>query len=174
MISKKLNICPLTFLLKRHKYNKGFTLIEILVVVIILGILSIIALPNLLNQTGKARESEAKSLLSSIAIAQQSYFFEHQSFANSISQLDIAFRSNYFDIDPPYDPASLQSGGFVILHQAYAKNAAATNTRNYALGVYFQNNSYLVILCQSANPQTATRAPDISTGVCANSGDRLE
>lgn len=135
MSSKKLKIFPLTFLLKRHEHNQGFTLIEILVVVIILGILSIIALPNLLSQTGKARESEAKSLLSSIAIAQQSYFFEHQSFANSISQLDIAFRSNYFDIDPPYDPASLQSGGSVILHQAYAK-------RNSSSGLCQKCSSY--------------------------------
>ena len=172
MSSLKIIMFRLNFLLQKSRYDKGFTLIELLIVVIILGILSAIAIPNLLNQIGKAREGEGKLLLSSIAFAQQSYFFEHQSFANSVSQLDVGFKSKYFDVDP--SPASLQSGGTVVLHQAEAKNASATNTRNYALGVYFINSGYLVIICKSADPQTTTQAPATTTGVCTNNGDRLE
>ena len=47
--------------------NQGFTLIEILVVVIIIAILSAIALPSFLGQANKAKISSAKTLASAAA-----------------------------------------------------------------------------------------------------------
>ena len=57
--------------LRNKKGEKGFTLIELLVVVIIIGVLAAIALPNLLGQVGKARQSEAKTTVGAINRAQQ-------------------------------------------------------------------------------------------------------
>lgn len=67
--------------LANKKGNKGFTLIELLVVVIIIGVLAAIALPNLLGQVGKARESEAKSTVGAMTRAQQAFFTEKGEFA---------------------------------------------------------------------------------------------
>jgi type IV pilus assembly protein PilA len=54
---------------QKHKslIQKGFTLVELMIVIVIVGILSAVALPNFLNQTSKAKATEAKTLAASAA-----------------------------------------------------------------------------------------------------------
>lgn len=66
--------------LRNKKGNKGFTLIELLVVVIIIGVLAAVALPNLLGQVAKGRQSEAKNNLGAINRAQQAQRLETGNF----------------------------------------------------------------------------------------------
>jgi prepilin-type N-terminal cleavage/methylation domain-containing protein len=47
--------------------NKGFTLLELLIVVVILGVLALIAAPTLLNAADKAKEGAVKANVSSAA-----------------------------------------------------------------------------------------------------------
>ena len=51
---------------KQKNGSEGFTLVELMIVIVIVGILSAIALPNFLNQTKKAAATEAKQQTSSI------------------------------------------------------------------------------------------------------------
>lgn len=66
---------------------KGFTLIELMIVVAIIGILAAIAIPNFLNYQCKAKQSEARSNLAALAVAQEAYFAENSTYASTTGLL---------------------------------------------------------------------------------------
>ena len=71
--------------------NKGFTLIEILVVVLIIGVLVVIALPQYNRAVEKARYTEAEETLHSIYQAQHGYYISHGRYSEDFSGLDLDF-----------------------------------------------------------------------------------
>ncbi|MGA1868196.1 MAG: type IV pilin protein [bacterium] len=62
------------------KNKKGFTLIELMIVVAIIGILAAIAIPNFLNFRNKAKSAEAKSNLGAIRSCQETYNTEFETY----------------------------------------------------------------------------------------------
>ena len=60
-------------MLRNLRNQKGFTLIELMIVVAIIGILAAIAIPNFMTFRLKAKTSEAKSNLGSIRTCQEAY-----------------------------------------------------------------------------------------------------
>ncbi|MDS3860846.1 type IV pilin-like G/H family protein [Thermosynechococcaceae cyanobacterium BACA0444] len=79
----------LQHLLSKKKANEGFTLVELLVVVIIIGILAAIALPSMLSQASKARLSGAQTAVGAVNRAQQAYRLENTTFATALTSLEI-------------------------------------------------------------------------------------
>ena len=64
-LNSKLQLALLNRKKGRNLLEKGFTLVELMIVIVIVGILSSVALPNFLSQTSKAKATEAKTLAAS-------------------------------------------------------------------------------------------------------------
>lgn len=127
--------------------NKGFTLIELLVVVIIIGVLSAASIPQFMNQIGKARETEAKTSLGTLARGQQAYHYEHRNFySGTAPNSAIGFRNTgkYYSFT-----ANSSGNSDIALHTAYATNPVESQARDFAIGVYFDAPSYSQTFCIS-------------------------
>ena len=72
------------------KTRKGFTLIELMIVVAIIGILAAIAIPNFIKFQARSKQSEAKSNLKSLYTAHKAYFADKDSYVNTVNQIGFA------------------------------------------------------------------------------------
>ncbi len=70
-------------MLQKIRNRKGFTLVELMIVVAIIGILAAIAIPNFLQFRLKAKTSEAKSNLGAIRSTEVAYFAEWSFFVGN-------------------------------------------------------------------------------------------
>lgn len=70
----------------------GFSLTELMVVLVIIGVLVLLALPKLLPVVTKAKTTEAKLMLKQIHTLQKTYKFEHDRYSASLS--DIGFEQS--------------------------------------------------------------------------------
>lgn len=66
---------------------KGFTLIEILIVVAIVGILAAVAYPSYQNSVQKSRRTDAKSALMDTAALQEKWYFQFNQYTTDIDAL---------------------------------------------------------------------------------------
>lgn len=70
-----------------RKKLKAFTLMELLVVLIIIGILVLLALPNLMPLISKAKSTEAQLQLEHIHTLEKSYFYLHSKYSTDFTEI---------------------------------------------------------------------------------------
>jgi len=70
------------------RQRTGFTLIEMLIVVVVIGILAAIAIPKFSQAKGRTRAATIRSDLRNLATAQEEYLAENGTYASNVSDLD--------------------------------------------------------------------------------------
>ena len=141
-MTNSLKIKMLNYLSKRNIDNKsGFTLVELIVVVVIIGILSSIAIPGFNNASDKAKQKEASTLLASYVKAAQAYYTENSELADTVGDL------NQFII---------VSG--CANNDAQACKGATTAVANNSVGWNSPTGNYVIAMTNPSNNGTAFTA----------------
>ena len=81
-----------TTLVKSLEKEEGFSLPELLIVLVIIGILVMIAIPIYQNITTKAKTTEAKIMLGQVETLQKAYYLEYDVYSNDLAM--IGFEQN--------------------------------------------------------------------------------
>ena len=109
---------------------KAFTLIELLVVVLIIGILAAVAVPQYQKAVEKTRNAIYLPILVALRDAQQVYFMSNNSYADSMSEIDV-------DVPLPNSLASSSCGNYVKSTDAIRSDDRVMIILNNASNVNF-------------------------------------
>ncbi len=170
-----------TFIYK-YPHEEGFTIVELIIVIIIISVVSAIALPSFLNCGVKSRSTEARIMVGAMNRAQQAYFLENKGkFAKSIPDLDIGITSETKNYKYSANVTAEAVFNYGIAKQEYVDVGWFNKQplQSYVGAVFMVPNAKkssaesqtVAVLCQSKFPTTQPPAkPSYQNGIptCAS------
>lgn len=131
-----------THMQKLLKKQEGFTLLELLIVIVIIGILAVLIIPNLVSGPQRARDSQRKSDLRNIKTALETYYNDNNSYPTAggasctpSTCLATPLQPNYMKT-VPNDP----KGGQNYTYTPSPASCAAGACTSYTLSANLEND----------------------------------
>ena len=98
-------------MLNKIRNRKGFTLIELMIVVAIIAILAAIAIPNFLKFQAKSKQSEARTMLTGVYEAEMGFFSTENHFSATAQTIGFEPASVPKYYTNPANPGWIMAGG---------------------------------------------------------------
>jgi len=123
--------------MKKSAY--GFTLIELMIVVAVIGILAGIAYPSYTDYVIKSRRSDAKSAILNMQLAQEKWRANNISYTTSLSQLNVSNSSpdGHYELDIP-----MGTGNFYVVRARPASGGLQVGDTTCPSFTSNQNNEH--------------------------------
>jgi type IV pilus assembly protein PilE len=96
------------------KNKQGFTLIEMMIVVVIVAVLLTVALPSYQQQVRKTRRSLGKAELMEVMARQEQFFLDHRRYAGVLTELGYPASPYAIDTDSNDQPATAPDRIYLI------------------------------------------------------------
>jgi len=133
----------------KNKNKKGFTLLELLVVVLIIGILAAVALPQYQRVKEKTIMAEGIQIAKQIAEANMRYYLVNNEYVDDIQNLDIDFGGKREEL---YDTYRTITDNFTISSTNQSRTYKALvqrNPFNVTYYIYMDRGDSDVVKCRS-------------------------
>ena len=121
--------------------SKGFTLIELLIVITIVAILASVALPSYQKSVQKSRRADAVETLTRLAVEQEQFFSQNNSYTTSSAALGTTSTQGYYDISANVGPTGDITTSFTLTASANTTGGQDDDTVCAVFTLNSQNTS---------------------------------
>lgn len=133
--------------------DKGFTLIELMIVVVVVGIIAAVAIPAYSDYVNRARRADAKHGLLAIQLAQEKWRVNNPSYSSNMTDLSFAGDNNQSSVDGFYI-LDIDNGASTASYTARATINASTGQSGDACG------NFILTVTAASGPIYSTSSGD--------------